>query len=251
MPKAITTKKKKRFAPAPKKTLALPILPQPDDTTCGPTCLHAVYNFYGDDVPLDRVIADTATVDGGGTLGVMLACDALARGYKVTIYTYNLVVFDPTWFAPGVDIAERLQRQAKEKRSQKLRRASEYYVEFLRRGGQLRFEELNPALIRRYLAKNIPILTGLSATYLYRCAREHGPNCDFDDVRGEPMGHFVVLNGYDKIQKLVHVADPWEPQSRSRSRQYWIGIDRVTNAILLGIVTYDANLLIIEKGSAR
>ncbi|MEZ4220246.1 MAG: hypothetical protein R3B13_04895 [Polyangiaceae bacterium] len=242
---------KKRRRPGPKKTLKLSILPQPDDSTCGPTCLHAVYDFHGLKLPLDQLIQETPTVDGGGTLGVMLACDALKRGFKVTIYTYNLVVFDPTWFTPGVDLSERLRRRAKEKRSPKLTRAAQAYEEFLSRGGQLRFDDLKPSLIRRYLARNIPILTGLSATYLYRCAREHGPTSEFDDVRGDPMGHFVVLGGYDKIQKLVHVADPWEPESRGRSRQYWIGIDRVMNAILLGIVTYDANLVIIEPSHAR
>ena len=34
------------------------ILPQPDGTTCGPTCLHAVYQHYGDKLSLDRVIRD-------------------------------------------------------------------------------------------------------------------------------------------------------------------------------------------------
>ena len=36
--------------------VSLDILPQPDDTTCGPTSLHAVYRFWGDDLPIDRII---------------------------------------------------------------------------------------------------------------------------------------------------------------------------------------------------
>ena len=38
--------------------LSLDILPQPDELTCGPTCLHAVYRYYGDDISLDQVIAE-------------------------------------------------------------------------------------------------------------------------------------------------------------------------------------------------
>ena len=38
--------------------LSLDILPQPDDTTCGPTCLHAVYRFWGDDLPIERIIRE-------------------------------------------------------------------------------------------------------------------------------------------------------------------------------------------------
>ena len=39
--------------------LRLPVqtLPQPDETTCGPTCLHAVYRYWGDQEPLDTIIA--------------------------------------------------------------------------------------------------------------------------------------------------------------------------------------------------
>ena len=31
--------------------LHLDILPQPDDSTCGPTYLHAVYRYWGDVLP--------------------------------------------------------------------------------------------------------------------------------------------------------------------------------------------------------
>ena len=46
----------------------LEIQPQPDDTTCGPTCLHAVYRFFQDTISLDQVIAECTQLEGGGTL---------------------------------------------------------------------------------------------------------------------------------------------------------------------------------------
>ena len=90
----------------------------------------------------------------------------------------------------------------------KLQAASRAYLEFLELGGELRFEDLTTGLIRRFLNRGMPIITGLSATYLYRSPREFGPNADYDDVRGEPSGHFVVLRGYDRQQRTVLVADP-------------------------------------------
>jgi hypothetical protein len=42
------------------------------------------------------------------------------------------------------------------------------------------------------------------------------------------------------------IADPLRPNPVSDSRYYEAPIDRVVGAILLGILTYDANLLIIE-----
>src|SRR5512139_167525 len=114
-------------------TLRLPIkmLPQPDETTCGPTCLHAVYRYWGRDEALPRVIGRTRKLDaGGGTFAVFLACDALRQGFEATIYTYNLLVFDPTWFAPGVDIAEKLRQQAQAKKDDaRLQHATEGYLE--------------------------------------------------------------------------------------------------------------------------
>jgi hypothetical protein len=228
--------------------LAFQILAQPDDSTCGPTCLHAVYRYLGDEsCGLDEIVSGVPALEAGGTLAVFLGCDALKRGYRATIITYNLHVFDPTWFSsPDVDIASRLVDQLQAKPDPMLRVASDGYLEFLRRGGGIRFEDLTAGLIRKHLTKGWPILTGLSATYLYRSPREYGPKNDEDDVRGFPVGHFVVLCGYDRRSREVIVADPLHPNPFSESHLYTVKIDRVINAILLGVITYDANLLILK-----
>jgi len=233
-------------------TLPVEMLPQPDETTCGPTCLHAIYRYWGVQEPLSAVIDRTRKLEGGGgTFAVFLACDALRRGYQTTIYTYNLTVFDPTWFAPGVDIAERLRRQRAFKHERRLQHATEGYLEFLELGGRLRFVDLTRTLIRGFLRRGLPILTGLSSTYLYRTAREYGPTDTPDDLRGTPSGHFVVLAGYDRKNRTVLVADPYGPHPYGPSHEYWMRIDRVVGAILLGIVTHDANLLVIQPARPR
>jgi hypothetical protein len=76
--------------------LEFEMLAQPDDTTCGPTCLHAIYRYHGREVPLRQLIDEVPKLETGGTLGVLLALDALNRGYQATIYSYNLQIFDPT-----------------------------------------------------------------------------------------------------------------------------------------------------------
>ena len=62
-------------------------------------------SYWHDDDTLHDVIARMHSLEHGGTFAVYLACDALRKGYSATIYTYNLLVFDPTWFEEGVDIA--------------------------------------------------------------------------------------------------------------------------------------------------
>jgi hypothetical protein len=228
--------------------IALRMVAQPSDTTCGPACLKALYDYYGDDVPLDEVVRGVRELRSAGTLAVFLACHALRRGYRARIYTYNLTVFDPTWFVPVPvpvpDLADRLRRQSGAKDDPRLRTATEGYLEFLSLGGELRFEDLTAALLRKYLSRSIPILTGLSSTYLYRASRESGARDD--DVRGAPAGHFVVLSGYERERRIVHVADPLHPNPLAPGHYYDSGIDRVLCAILLGVLTHDANMLIVR-----
>ena len=234
--------------------LHLDILPQPDDSTCGPTCLHAVYRYWGDVLPLRRVIAETPKIPGGGTLAVLLACHALRRGYRAALYTFDLRILDPTWFTdPATDIPAKLAARAAVARRPKDRLAAKAYMDFLALGGELRFQDLTVSLLRRLLRNALPVLTGLSATYLYRTAREReeGGSMVFDDVAGEPAGHFVVVCGYDMERRQALVADPLLPNPMSQGQVYEVDLNRLSCAILLGSLTYDANLLVIRPASAR
>ena len=220
---------------------------QPDDTTCGPTALHAVYDYWGDSLSLDDVIGQVTTLDSGGTFPTFLACHALERGYRVRLYTYNLQVLDPSWFAPGVtDLADRLVRQTEFKKDLRLQTATKGYLRFLELGGELRFENLNRKLIRAFLNSGIPLLSGLSSTYLYKNMREYGIDGVDDDIRGVPAGHFVVLCGYDPGLKTVTIADPYRRNPVAGQAYYPVEIDRVICAVMLGVLTYDASLIVVQ-----
>ena len=231
----------------PHHELEFEMLAQPDDTTCGPTCLHSIYRYHGREVPLGQLIEEVPKLETGGTLGVLLAVDALRRGYKATIYSYNLQVFDPTWFKLSSDaLIAKLEAQERVRRSRKRKLAIRAYIDFLQLGGVVKFEPLSGALIRKYLNHNCPILTGLSSTYLYEAMREFGPDDEDDDLRGGPSGHFVVMSGYDRRTRKVSIADPLQANPHSPTRRYSIDVDRVLSSILLGVLTYDANLIIIQ-----
>ena len=231
-----------------------PILRQPDDITCGPTCLHSIYEFYSDTMELDTVIGEVPMLRGGGTLGALLGLHALQRGYNVAIYSYNLQVFDPTWFKPKrldhETLIAKLKKQASAKRGKRLRVAIRAYIEFLDAGGTVLFEDLTASLLSSFLVRGVPVLTGLSSTYLYRAMREFGKYPVSDDVRGEPQGHFVVLTSFNSDQGTVTVADPYHPESLDYGHLYHVNIEHLVNAILLGVVTYDGNLIVITKPGA-
>lgn len=236
------------------KVLDLFIKAQPDDVTCGPTCLHGVYQFYRDTISLRQVIDEVKQLSSGGTIAVLLANHALKRGYAVDIYTYNLSTFDPSWFRQKVDLSRKLEEQLMAKpNDDRLHVATKGYLQFLANGGQLKFEELTPTLIKDFLTKGIPILTGLSATYLYESPRETGEfitgtgqfDIHFDDINGYPTGHFVIINGFKQDKKLALIADPLDPNPMSNKQYYKVGFQKLINSIMLGVMTYDANLLII------
>lgn len=227
--------------------LPFEILAQPDDSSCGATCLHALYRYHGDELPLDQVVAEVPQLEGGGTLEMLLGQHALRRGYSAVIYTYNLRVFDPTWFGPDApDLTERLLAQEAVKDTPAVQRTSPACREFLALGGEVRFEDLTPALLRRHLKRETPVLAGLSATYLYGCAREVLEQPYYDDVNGLPQGHFVVLCGYQPGDRSVDVADPLQPNPYAPSQHYRVGMDKLICSIMLGVLTHDASLLVIR-----
>jgi len=230
--------------------MKIDILSQPDDSSCGPTSLHAVYAYLGYKIRLESLLEEVRFLSEGGTLAVLLGLDALKRGFHAKIYSYNLRIFDPTWHHLGCkSLVEKLQLQLVHKTGKKFTEATLAYIHFLQSGGIISFEDLTQDLLLKYFKMNLPVLAGLNSNYLYRSAREYvksDKKTVFDDIRGEPQGHFVVLHGITGNDRIM-VADPYVKNPISLSNYYGVNVNRLINAIHLGIVTYDANLLIVSK----
>lgn len=238
--------------------IELEIHPQPDDETCGPTSLHAIYKYYGLELPLENVIREVERSVSGGTLSPMLGVHALRRGFQAKIYIYNLSIFDPTWFphdeADNPFLIRKLEEQMAYKNHPLITKETFAYIEYLKLGGKLCFHSLNVDLLKKYFKQKTPIITALSATYLYRSAREFftpDGKSIYDDIRGTPCGHFVVICGYEEKNRQIVIADPHPNNPFCNNDNYYkVSINRLLNSIMLGVLTHDANLLIIEpKGS--
>jgi hypothetical protein len=221
---------------------------QPDDVTCGPTCLRKVYDFYGFDVDMDAVVDAIERNEDGGTLAVFLGMAAMRRGLRARIYTYDLQIFDPTWsHLAGEELIRKIRARSPYLTDAKRRGAAVAYVRYLEKGGELAFDELTPALLKSIIDRGHPILAGLSATYLYGFQRErwdevNGRLID-DDIAGDPTGHFIVVSGYDQWGRRLTVLDPSEHVPASPDGRLIVSAERLINSILLGDVTYDAVLL--------
>lgn len=231
--------------------IPLTIKAQPDDETCGPTALHAIYRYYDDPISLEQVIDEVERVTSGGTIAAYLGYHALLAGYDVIIYVYNLEFIDPSWFYPHAlttdKLIQKLKQQLDYKNSERVIEATLAYIQFLEHGGTILFQDLTKSLLKRYFKQGIPILAGLSATYLYQSQRELaiGHSLVYDDLKGSPSGHFVVLSGYNERNTRVIVADPHRENQITGDHYYQVNSNRMINAIMLGVLTYDANLTII------
>jgi hypothetical protein len=226
---------------------------QPDDESCGPTCLYAIYQHYGLNITYEEVVSQVERSISGGTLAPMLGKHALQQGFKATLYVNNLEMYDPTWFHHDYDggnfLREKLMEQMRRKRNRFLAKGTHAVLDFIVLGGEIRFHTLSVDLLKKYFIQQTPILTGLSSTYLYNSSRElftKEGECVSDDIQGRPTGHFVVLCGYNDKRRLVVVADPFKSNPVSGDHYYSVSIQRLINAILLGVYTFDGNMLIIE-----
>ncbi|MCB1136484.1 MAG: hypothetical protein KDK78_09465 [Chlamydiia bacterium] len=226
---------------------------QPTETSCGPTCLHALYSYYGRDVSIESIMDEVDWLPTGGTLAVHLGIHALREGFRAKIYSYNIMLFDPTWFRPerlsSKELIAKLEQQRDAKKADaRFRSAIDAYIQFITDGGEVMMEDLSPDLLRRYLQKKTPLLTGLSSTYLYQAPREFVAEGRqwADDVHGTPEGHFVIIEKYNHRTRHVTIADPFATNPYSPNLRYTVSLSRLVTAILLGVLTYDANFLVVE-----
>jgi len=227
---------------------------QPDDESCGPTCLHAVYRHYGFEVPRQEVIQTIDRSPSGGTFCISIGKHALQNGFDCTIYINSLVIFDPSWFTDGQAdnklLIDKLKAQMVAKNDPYINNATVAIVEYLNLGGKICAYPLTAKFLKKeFFDKNRPVITGLSATNLYWSTREaftpEGESV-YDDIRGTPCGHFVILCGYDSRKRNIIVADPFSGNPMRKSSYYSVNINRLINAILLGVITFDGNLTVIE-----
>ncbi|MEX2584357.1 MAG: peptidase-C39 like family protein [Gemmatimonadota bacterium] len=232
---------------------------QPDDVTCGPSCLLKVYRYFDLALPLETVLEEIDRNEDGGTLAVFLGVAGLRRGFRAKLYSYDLRIFDPTWRAlDSKALGEKIRQRIPHLARTKARRSATAYLEFLKLGGDLEFEELTPALLKRILNRNHPVLAGLSATHLYGFSRErHDPvthDLIDDDVAGDPIGHFVVITGYEHWGRRFVVRDPSAHIPATQDGRLVVDAHKLINSILLGDLTYDAVLLELwrpeEEGEA-
>ncbi len=226
--------------------LAVPPMVQPDEVSCGPTCLAAVLRFHGlADASPEEVRRVTPRNPDGGALAPFLGLAAMRLGARARCHPFATRVFDPTWRKlSAAECLRRLVQRTEALPEGRLRRVHEAWRTFLEEGGEVALGELRPSELVQALDAGRPLICGLSITWLYQEPRERPEDNTDDDIHGSPVGHFVVVNGYGGSGQSFFVIDPWpEPPFDRSDGVYRVSQRRLTQAILLGDATHDAVIL--------
>lgn len=231
--------------------LPVPRLVQPDDVSCGPTALTAVLQFHGAKLDLPAVRSATPVNPDGGTLAPHLGRAALSFGFAVRAHPLALKVFDPTWRGlPREALRDRVGRRLQTRPEGRERRVHEAWLGFLDAGGEVALGELRASELVGAIDRGHPLICGLCVTWLYQHARELPDDNQIDDIEGQPVGHFVVICGYERGGAKFVVADPWpQPPFAHDDGLYVVSRRRLTQAILLGDATHDAVLVEVLPGA--
>lgn len=180
-----------------------------------------------------------------GTFMPYLGLYAMNAGFKSTITTHNINVFDPTWFKLSTkEINSKLERRSKEKDvPHEYQKESVAYSKYLAAGGGLKFDYIRPELLIKNLDQKKPIILDVCSTMLHIKHRKNRVADEYSDVSGMPMYHAIVVSGFVKGQSAKDdkfiIVDP----SSKRG-----GIKEVSSDFLI-MTAHEAsnNMLVIEK----
>lgn len=235
------------------KVLPIKITLQPP-MQCGPACLKAVLSYYKVDVPISKLVEEARSRYKWHDWDFKLGLSALKRGLKVKIHTLSTTVFDPSWAklskkALMGKLAAELNYVKSQKKLKKRRAKWSYttlaYEEkellaalgFIRAGGTVDFSAYTTGLIEECIRKGTPIICSFNQQLLHKAARLLEGKAD--DVKGVPLGHIIVIVGFNNDK--FSVADPgvWY----SKSHYYWV--DKAE--LLDSVVRWDGNLIAVSK----
>ena len=220
---------------------------------CGPTCLKEVFDFYNYKIDLKTIIKGTKSekkyIDWDYKLGLF----ALKCGFKVDVYTLTTDIFDPTWYNFKKDVLlkqlkKRLNFVSKNNKKDVkdgyiwwwYKPALESIIKFIKAGGNIKFVPISKNLIIKLLKKGIPIIAPLNSTLIYKIRRVYRNN--FDDIKGEYVGHFIVISGYDSRKDKFILVDSDRMADKRK------GIIKVDADLLINsIIMHTGDLIVVKK----
>jgi len=233
--------------------LSVPLIKQ-FGPNCGPFSLTQVFWYFNKNISPKKIVREIKRLASGGTCDSFLGLYAIKEGFKSEIIPYNINIFDPTWKdISSLDLIDKLEKRMKFEINKNLRERISGYINFLKRGGKIIFKPLSILTVLSYLKKGIPLISSLSLTALYEESRmviykrKNIIKWYHDDVKGESVGHFVVISGYDHKKKLFKIKDSWHeiPYNFSKTGDYVVNIEHFFYSMMMGCLTGGGSFTIV------
>jgi len=223
---------------------------------CMQTAATQLLTFFDPTVQLDDVInAVPLYIENGEKIGTSpghLAAYFAQQGYKTTVYTFDVELFDCSWndLTPA-EVITQIKKRAEYIPSNSWLAAYKHVLIdgwelFVKSGGNFALPILSVELLYNLLA-NDPYLLMLNSTYLNHQAKSRydKPSDKMipDSLKGRSTTHTVVCAGYKDNKFLI--VDPDPPKGINHHR--WITQDHLIASIMSAQTESDNMLITIEK----
>lgn len=200
---------------------------QPTNTTCSPTALSMLLDYYGKYFSVDDISRKVPQVknekgENFGTINQQMATWCLSLGFDVALYTADIQVIDQSW--RDLSKKEVIKRLEARKTGLKVPSLGELwndaycqsYIDFLEADGDLSIVPFITSQLLYDLIENGPILPLVCFNTLYGTGRTSNygeKESTPDDINGKAWNHSIVIYGNDE-EGNFQIADPWKKPGR-------------------------------------
>lgn len=204
-------------------------------SSCGPVSLYNIYEHFGIKTSLHQILNDLKIDDKKATYPAQLAVDIKKHGLSTILLTSSPRLVAPNWVNhENKEIIEKLSKWLKKHKNDKWSGNVKHLLTYLKHNGDILITDLTTKLIDEYLDQGYLVMPCLEDSWIWGQRKIKG-KAEFDDIAGEPRGHFVVVYGKEDNEYLV--SDPYPTGLQNREGIYRIDKDKLLVATLFWSAT--------------
>jgi len=208
---------------------------------CGPVCLLNVYNHFKIKTSLEKIMTELNVTEENPTHLPQLARHLANNKLKTLFISSNPHTVSPNWKGKNKDaIIPMLKEWILLNYNHEWQRAALFLLFYLQEGGEILITDMTTEIIDKYLALGYIIVTCLEQSWLWDKRKILGKQ-EYDDVKGNARGHFVIIYGEENNKYLV--SDPFPTRLKEREGIYSVSKD----TMLVSTLTWGAQILAIKK----
>ena len=201
------------------------------DSTCGPSCLVAIYESLGEKVDKQTILNELNISDSDYTYLPQIARHMLKRNLEIKLISPNSYVFSPEWAQLSREqvITELRDWIVLNAKNEWLLTAI-HSLFFLEEGGTVEITDLTTELLDSHLDAGWSLLCLVEPSWLWG-KRKIAKKAEYDSVRGNADGHFIVV--YDRTETEYIISDPYPTSLPGKEHTYQVDKARLITATYL------------------